>query len=106
MYISLSNRQHPMLQLFATAKSDFFMSVEEAQTYDQRPFRSMLVQGWIAYRPGHGFHITKEGKEAWRLYISTEIFRSEARASFPLTKYFDPNAYGLRVVKGRKKPAA
>jgi len=99
----LSNRQYPMLQEFATGH---LMSIERAQTFDQRPFRSMLIQEWIAYWPGKGFHITQKGKDAWREFQSTEIHRQNPR--LPLTRYFDPTAYGLqnvRVMQPRKRVA-
>ena len=89
----LSNRQYPMLQEFATGH---LMSIERAQTYDQRPFRSMLIQEWIAYT-GQGFRITDKGREAWREFQSTEIWRKDPRK--PLTSYFDPSVYGLKLVK-------
>jgi hypothetical protein len=54
-----------MLQTFVTG---IYMSVDQAQHYDQRPFRSMLVQGWIAYRSGRGFHITPEGRRAFDVF--------------------------------------
>jgi hypothetical protein len=87
-----------MLQTFATAKEhdDYYMSIEVAQKFDQRPFRSMLIRGWIKFRPGRGFHITKEGRAAWNEFLTTDIIRKNP--SRPLTAYFDPTAYGLRVV--------
>jgi hypothetical protein len=95
----LSNRQYPMLRAFAATLRDFHMPIAEAQKYDQRPFRSMLVRRWIAYRPGRGFHITKEGRAAWDEFQAGEIWRKNP--SLPLTRYFDPAAYGLRVVAKR-----
>lgn len=71
------------------------MKIETAQLYDQRPFRSMLIRKWIAYNPKRGFHITEEGLEAWREFRSTEIFRMHPNR--PLTAYFDPTAYHLRM---------
>jgi hypothetical protein len=65
----------------------------EAQRYDQRPFRSMLIQGWISYRPGRGFRITREGRQAWEEFERTEIWRKNP--ALPLTAYFDLLAYGL-----------
>jgi len=93
----LSNRQYPMLRAFADEGPDFFMSIDEAQRFDQRPFRSMLVHRWIVYRPGRGFHITREGRAAWHEFQQTEIFRKNP--TLPLTAYFDASAYGLKVVK-------
>jgi len=90
----LSNRQYPMLREFASGR---YMSYERARSFDQRPFRSMLVQEWIAYRPGSGFHITAKGKQAWEEFLSTEILRKSPW--MPLTRYFDPTAYGLTAEK-------
>jgi hypothetical protein len=57
----LSNRQYPMLQALYDQGINGRMTIEEAQAYDQRPFRSMLIRKWCAYKPGKGFHITREG---------------------------------------------
>ncbi len=86
----LSNRQYPMLEIFA---SGVFMRIEEAQLFDQRPFRSMLIRKWIAYKPGRGFHITPEGRKAHEEFHHTEIARKNPL--LPLTRYFDPTAYGV-----------
>ena len=90
----LSNRQYPMLREFAEQSSSYFMPIHVAQKFDQRPFRSMLIQRWIAYRPGRGFHITREGRQAWHEFVTTEIFRKNSM--LPLTAFFDPTAYGLK----------
>jgi hypothetical protein len=98
----LSNRQYPMLQTFVNQAAGWYMTIPQAQEYDQRPFRSMLIQGWIAYAPTRGFHITRKGRAAWQEFQSTEIHRKNPL--LPLTSYFDPNAYGLRklhVMKGK-----
>jgi hypothetical protein len=86
----LSNRQYPMLHLFAQRR-DVYMTASDAARYDQRPFRSMLIQRWIAYRPGHGFHITREGLEAWEEFRGTDIKRLNPNA--PLTRFFDITRY-------------
>jgi hypothetical protein len=101
--IRLSNRQHPMLRTFAEGGLHWYMPIEDAQKYDQRPFRSMLIQKWIAYRPGRGFHVTREGIEAWSEFQQTEILRKNPFG--PLTAYFDPTAYGLQVVSKRPHAA-
>ena len=98
---SLSNRQYPMLKVFAEAISTYYMSIDEAQRYDQRPFRSMLYHRWITFRPGRGFHITRLGRDAWRIFFHTAIWRKDP--TLPLTAYFDPTAYAL---KKRTKGAA
>lgn len=88
----LSNRQYPMLtMLFQNGPR--YMPIEDAQKFDQRPFRSMLIQGWAAYRPGKGFHITPKGIDAYREFQSTDIERHDPTK--PLTRYFDFLAYGL-----------
>jgi hypothetical protein len=92
----LSNRQFPMLRQFAHADHDFTMTIEQAQRFDQRPFRSMLVQGWIAFRPGkNGFYLTQKGAAAWEEFRGTKILRKDPMA--PLTSYFDMSSYGLRI---------
>ena len=73
--VRLSNRQYPMLHPFALGGPGYHMTIHEAQRYDQRPFRSMLIQEWIAYRPGRGFHITAAGRAAWEQFHSTSIHR-------------------------------
>jgi len=57
----------------------------------------------LFYQSGHGFYATKEGKQAWREFHQTEIFRADPTR--PLTAYFDPTAYGLRVVAKNKHAA-
>lgn len=96
----LSNRQYPMLEIFA---SGVYMRIEEAQIFDQRPFRSMLIRGWVAYKPGRGFHITADGRKARDEFHHTEISRKNPL--LPLTAYFDPTAYGLRVMTARSSAA-
>lgn len=93
----LSNRQYPMLDMFRQLATGEFMTVEKAQAYDQRPFRSMLIRKWVAYRPGRGFAITREGRQAWNEFLTTDISRKNP--SRPLTAYFDPTAYGLAKKK-------
>lgn len=89
----LSNRQYPMLRQFAKQPDGYHMSIETAQQFDQRPFRSMLIRQWISFRPGKGFHITRKGLEAWEEFGHTSIKRADP--SSPLTAYFDPAAYGI-----------
>ena len=87
----LSSLQFAMLETFATR---IYMRIEEAQAYDQRPFRSMLIHKWIAYKPGRGFHITQKGINAQRDFHAGNIGRKNP--TLPLTAYFDPTAYGLK----------
>ena len=94
MTMRLSAMQYPMLKEFARHPEGFYMSVEQAQHFDQRPFRSMLMRQWISYRPKKGFYITKAGREAWHAFLHTPIERKNPEA--PLTSYFDPAAYGIR----------
>jgi hypothetical protein len=93
----LSNRQYPMLHTFIASGSGFYMSIHEAQKFDQRPFRSLLIREWIAYTPGRGFHATRAGRQAWEEFHHTEIARKNP--ALPLTAYFDPTAYGLEPKK-------
>jgi hypothetical protein len=98
--IQLSTRTCPMLQTFAEGGSDYYMKIDEAQAFDQRPFRAMLVHNYVAFRPGRGFHITKEGRQAWEQWTHTDLVRKDP--TMPLTSHFDLVAYGLRVVGCRK----
>jgi hypothetical protein len=100
MTIRLSSLQYPMLEAFA---SGTYMSIGQAQVFDQRPFRSMLVRGWVAYRPGRGFHITSEGRAAHQDFHHRNIARKNPQA--PLTRYFDPVAYGLHVAVSKPQAA-
>lgn len=88
----VSNHQLPLLRHFIENKFSY-LNIEHAQEFDQRGFRSFLIRKYIAYRPGHGFHITSEGKKAWEALQNTEIWRADP--SRPLTRYFDYVAYGL-----------
>jgi hypothetical protein len=99
----LSNRQYPMLQSLFENGPDVYMSILEAQRFDQRPFRSMLMRRWAVYRPGKGFHITREGIAAMEEFMTTDIARKNP--TLPLTSYFDPTAYGLSIVKKEKRKA-
>lgn len=91
----LSNRQWPMLKALFDNSADVYMTIEEAQRFDQRPFRSMLIRGWCEFKRGKGFHITKAGREAMYEFQTTDIARKDPTK--PLTAYFDPTAYGLSV---------
>ena len=86
----LSNRQLPMLEAL---RSTDYISYQDAQIFDQRPFGSMWRRKYMAFRPGKGFHITEEGRQAWRTFHETEIFRKNPFG--PLSSYFDAAAYGL-----------
>lgn len=101
MSIVLSNRQLPMLE--ALADTDF-MSIPEAQHFDQRAFRSMLIRKYAVYRPGKGFHLTPEGREARRNFYETDIVRKNPQ--LPLTSYFDPSAFGLAPRKPKRQAEA
>jgi hypothetical protein len=92
-----------MLRMFYDLGLAQFMSIVDAQRWDQRPFRSMLVQGWVAYRPGRGFHITKTGRAAYHEFLNTDIGRKDA--TLPLTAYFDAAAYGLKPSRPAKPVA-
>jgi hypothetical protein len=102
----LSNRQFPLLELFASGQH---MSIEQAKVFDQRPFRSMLIHEWIEFKPARGFRITDAGRDAYEEFMHTDIGRKNPR--LPLTNYFDARAYGLeeppaKVHVMRKRRAA
>lgn len=92
---TFSGRQLKMLQMFADNGIDGYISFIDAHGFDQRPFRSMLIRKWIAYRPSRGFHITKEGKAALYQLEQADITRNRNTITKPLTRYFDYVAYGL-----------
>lgn len=96
----LSNRQYPMLEALAAVD---YITYSEAQAFDQRPFRSMLIRKYMAYKPGKGFHLTQAGRDARKEFYDTDILRRNR--NLPLTAYFDATAYGLtkpklRLMKG------
>lgn len=91
----LSNRQFPMLKIFAQNGREFYLTIEQAQRYDQRPFRSMLIQEWISFKPGHGFHVTPKGMDAWEEFRGTKITRKDPSA--PLTSYFELGNLSHRI---------
>lgn len=98
--INLSDLGFPMLYALTQLRGKY-MTYEEAQTYDQRPFRSMLIRGWVAWsRKEHGFYLTEAGKNAWNQFNSRDIARKNPH--LPLTAFFDAEAFGLA---GRDKKA-
>ncbi len=99
MSVVLSNRQNPMLQAFVGLGPQEYMSLDQAKAFDQRPFRSLLIRGWISYRRSHGFFLTKEGKQAWYTYQHTDIARKNPTQ--PLTAYFNPEHYLHRRPAGK-----
>ena len=91
--INLSDLGFPMLYALTQLKGGF-MPFEEAQTYDQRPFRTMLMRGYVAWsRKERGFYLTDIGSEAWSKFNSRDIARKNPH--MPLTAFFDAAAYGL-----------
>jgi hypothetical protein len=96
--------QIAMLQALYDNGVEGGMSIEQAQSFKQTSFRSMLIRGYCAYRPNgvRGFHITKEGKHALEDFHTADIAR--ANPSLPLTSYFDPATYTIGAPK--KKAAA
>lgn len=97
MSVVLSNRQLPMLEAL---KDTDYMTIDEAQHFDQRPFRSMLIRKYAAYKPGRGFYLTPEGKKARSTFYDTDIVRKNPQ--LPLTAYFDPSVFGLAPRKKRE----
>jgi hypothetical protein len=86
-----------MLKVFFDMGKNQYMTQKEARTYDQRPFRTMLVRKYIEYHVNRGFKITKEGRKALMEFLATDIARTDPMR--PLTAYFDPDAYKLKVLK-------
>lgn len=102
--INLSDLGFPMLYALTQLKGKY-MSYEEAQSYDQRPFRSMLIRGWVKWsRKEHGFYLTKEGEEAWMKFNSRDISRKNPH--LPLTAFFNAEAYGLAGPKEKSMRGA
>jgi hypothetical protein len=97
----LSSLQYPLLLHFV--RSVFYMPIGEAQKFDQRPFRSLLVRKWIGYSPGRGFRATPKGRNAWEEFQHRSITRTHPER--PLTAYFDYWAYGLDPLALKKKLA-
>jgi hypothetical protein len=95
MSVLFSWRKRAMLEHFMQMSSRQYMRLDEAQTFDQRPFRSMLYNKYIAYYPGHGFKVTQAGMDAWNEFHNVDIFRKDP--TLPLTAYFDPTAYNLKI---------
>jgi hypothetical protein len=93
----ISNHQLPLLRYLTGQK---FITVEKAMEFDQRGFRSFLIREWLAYRPGFGFHLTPEGRQAWDLLHHTEIRRNDPTK--PLTRYFDYVAYGFQDPRAKR----
>lgn len=97
MTIKLSNRQLAMLEGLAAVDH---MTIDEAQAWDQRAFKSMLQREYAAYVPRRGFVLTPTGKNARQDFYSVDILRKDNTR--PLTSYFDPSAYGLAPRKKRE----
>jgi hypothetical protein len=103
----ISNRQYALIKEFAAVGQ---MSIQDAQKFDQRALRSMLIREWVAYAPSRGFFLTKAGHGAYDDFRYTAIVR--ANPFGPLTRYFDPHIYGLMrkgphlVAKAPKRKSA
>ena len=95
--IQLSNRGYPMLKTFFDLGMGKYLTQDQARAFDQRPFRSMLVRNYIRYVPNRGFTLTKLGHQALVVFIATDIVRKDPTR--PLTAYFDPSVYKLKVMK-------
>jgi hypothetical protein len=106
----ISPYQHTLLRVFANGGAHYHMTTREAQRYKQTQLRSMLIREWIAYRPGRGFHLTREGRDAWAAYeLGVSIERKNQ--SLPLTSYFDISQCSAKelqlfLVKPKHKEAA
>lgn len=92
MNVNLSKRQYSLLEVFVEGVTH--LNIPSAMQYDQRPFRSLLLRGWVSYSPRHGgFRATKDGREAWQEFRHANIQRHNPTR--PLTAYFDPTQFGL-----------
>jgi hypothetical protein len=77
-----------------------YLSIEQAQHFDQRPFRSMLIRGWVAYLPGRGFRLRKAGRRG----MNFTILASNEESHHALGAARRAAAYGL--APARRKGAA
>lgn len=102
MRIVLSNLQLALLEIAAHADH---ISIEQAQHFSQVTFGSALREKnkWLAYRPGRGFVLTKKGRAARAGMYEADITRKNVNG--PLTRFFDPTAYGLEPRKKREPKA-
>jgi hypothetical protein len=98
--VVFSNRLFPLLQHFISQGRSYYLTIGHAQEFDQRPFRSALMRKYVAFRPGKGFYLAEAGYEAWERFRHTDIHRIDP--TMPLTRYFDPVAYGLRPNEKRR----
>lgn len=101
MTVVLSNRGFAQLKVFAENPGKYF-SIHDAGHWDQRSFGTMLKRGYVVYRAGKGFHVTREGRAAAFDFLNTDIARKIP--SERLTHYFDPTSYGLSLVVKKRKP--
>ena len=97
MTIKMSNRQLAMLEGLAAVD---YMSIEEAQAWDQRAFKSMLLREYAVYAPRKGFHLTAAGRAAQHDFYGCDILRKDRTR--PMTSYFDASLYGLTPRKKRE----
>ena len=98
IYSVVSRLQFPMLREFITVTArGGFVSVKEAERFDQRPFGSLYHRGWLGYRAGRGFYATAAGKDAYAEYMGEA--RRRARPESPMSHYFD-----LVAAQFHKKP--
>jgi hypothetical protein len=99
-YRTVSILQWPLLS--ALAGMDYYR-LEEAAKLDQRPLGSLYHRGWVDYRPGKGFHLTKVGLAAYDKFMGETRLRKHPEK--PLSHYFDPIAYSLRPPAEKAKSA-
>jgi hypothetical protein len=99
--MTLSPRQYPLLKLFCKRGENVFMKIDEAATLDQRPFRSLLMRGWIKWEPNYGFTVTGDGRDAMHAFNHTSIERANAGA--PLCAYFY-SSYGYESPAAKREP--
>lgn len=101
-----SGRQLALLEMLDHVGIDGHISVDEAMTLNQTTFRSAMIRGYCVYRASganRGFHVTKDGREALRLFRNADITRKDPTQ--PLTAYFDAASFGITPERKKKEPA-
>jgi hypothetical protein len=95
--MTFSPRQYQMIKMFHEASAG--ISLHDMKRYDQRPFRSMLIRGWVTYNKRVGFAITKQGRHDFLTFLSQDISRKSPE--MPLTAYFDQRLFHLKAKGAR-----
>jgi len=88
---TLSPEGFNLLRHFAERGGAYHMPVAEARRYNQTQFRCALKRNYIAYRASGGFHLTKDGRDAWARWEVSNILRKDPTR--PMTSLFDITQY-------------